>query len=124
MANPDAVVVATNAFGMGINKPEHPLCRTLQHSGQPGSVLPGGQAARGAMAAPRNAFSYVSLVDRHTQEFFIDKIGENNTALTAPQVELLQAHARQKLERMFQYACTPGAAAAAPSWPTSATTPQ
>jgi superfamily II DNA helicase RecQ len=47
---------------------------------------------------------YCSLVDRHTQEFFIDKIGENNTALAPAQVELLQAHARQKLERMFQYA--------------------
>jgi superfamily II DNA helicase RecQ len=47
---------------------------------------------------------YVSLVDRHTQEFFIKKIGENNEALSTSQVVLLQSHATQKLERMFQYA--------------------
>ncbi len=62
------------------------------------------RAARDAMDGRRSASCTVSLVDRHTQEFFIDKIGENNATLTAPQIELLQAHARQKLERMFQYA--------------------
>jgi ATP-dependent DNA helicase RecQ len=47
---------------------------------------------------------YCSPSDRYTQEFFIDKIGENNTVLSPSQVETLQTHARKKLDQVFNYA--------------------
>ena len=56
------------------------------------------------MAGQRNAFCIAAPVTGFTQEFFIDKIGENNTALSDAQVETLQAHARRKLDQVFNYA--------------------
>jgi superfamily II DNA helicase RecQ len=53
---------------------------------------------------PAQCILYCSPRDRFTQEFFIDKIGENNTVLSASQVETLQGHARQKLDQVFNYA--------------------
>ena len=46
MRTDGAVAVATNAFGMGINKPEHPLGPALQPARHDRAVLPGGRPRR------------------------------------------------------------------------------
>ncbi|HVP63617.1 MAG TPA: ATP-dependent DNA helicase RecQ [candidate division Zixibacteria bacterium] len=101
----DVIVVATNAFGMGINKPD---VRFVAHYNLPGSLeayyQEAGRAGRDGAAA--RCVLFWSKNDLRTQSFFIDKIGDNNPALRDKDVEKLQKMARRKLDLMLRYAET------------------
>jgi ATP-dependent DNA helicase RecQ len=103
MSSTDTIVIATNAFGMGINRPD---IRLVLHYNLPGSVeayyQEAGRAGRDGKAA--DCVLYFTPRDLHTQEFFIGKIGENNPQANESDVQLLQRGARKKLELMVRYA--------------------
>jgi ATP-dependent DNA helicase RecQ len=115
METPGAVAVATNAFGMGINKPD---VRFVVHYNIPGTLeayyQEAGRAGRDGL--PSRCVVLFNYQDRYIQEFFIDKMGEESAedggsriedgAARAERLEALKAHARNKLETVIQYART------------------
>jgi ATP-dependent DNA helicase RecQ len=105
MQTPRAVAVATNAFGMGINKPD---LRLIVHYNLPGTLEAYYQeAGRGGRdGLPARCVMLFSYQDRYTHEFFIDKIGEERGAIDPAEIEKLKQHARDKLDVVMKYAQT------------------
>ncbi|HEX4793811.1 MAG TPA: ATP-dependent DNA helicase RecQ [Humisphaera sp.] len=105
MNTPRAVAVATNAFGMGINKPD---VRLVIHYNTPGTLeayyQEAGRAGRDRLQS--RCVLLFSYQDRYTQEWFIEKIGEENSNADAKTIKRLKDHATQKLDLMIRYAQT------------------
>ena len=105
MNTPRAVAVATNAFGMGINKPD---VRLVVHYNIPGTLeayyQEAGRAGRDGL--PSRCVILFTYQDRYTQQFFIDKIGEENAHADPRVIQVLKEHATEKLELMIRYAQT------------------
>ena len=105
MDTPAAIAVATNAFGMGINKPD---VRLVVHFNVPGTLeayyQEAGRAGRDGL--PARCVMLFSYQDRITQEFFIKKIGEDQPHADFAAIEKLKAHATRKLDVIIRYAQT------------------
>jgi ATP-dependent DNA helicase RecQ len=105
MQTPHAIAIATNAFGMGINKPD---IRLVVHYNLPGTLeayyQEAGRAGRDGL--PARCVVLFSYQDRFTQEFFIDKIGQDRDGVDPAVIERLKQRARDKLDLMLRYAQT------------------
>jgi ATP-dependent DNA helicase RecQ len=103
METAGAIAVATNAFGMGINKPD---LRLVVHYNMPGTLeayyQEAGRAGRDGL--PARCVMLFSYQDKFTQEFFIDRIGQDGG--DPDTVEQRKEHARQKLDVMLHYSQT------------------
>ena len=100
-----AIAVATNAFGMGINKPD---IRLVVHYNIPGTLeayyQEAGRAGRDGL--PARCVVLFSYQDRYTQEYFISKIGEDNPQADPRAIRKMKDHASEKLDLVIRYAQT------------------
>lgn len=103
MQTPRSIAVATNAFGMGINKPD---IRWVAHYNLPGTIEAYYQEAgrAGRDGRPARCTIFFTYQDKFTQTFFIDKIGEENPGADPVRIEQRKEHARHKLEDIIRYA--------------------
>ena len=99
------VMIATNAFGMGIDKSNVRFVTALQYASEHGKLLSGGRPGRDVTGEAAECILYYSPQDAVINRFLLES-KDNYREYTGEELRMIQARDMERLRKMEAYCTT------------------